>query len=83
MGKIRRDGETEPEMDEAFRVFDPTNSGYISAVALREVLTGLGEKLSEEEADDLIAFADIEGTGEINYRGKEFTVKPDIHIRQE
>ena len=45
-------------------------SGTITASELRHILTNMGEKLSEEEADDLIAFADQAGKGEVNYRGK-------------
>ena len=37
--------------------------GYISIVDLTEVLQKLGEKLSSEEVDELIAEADIDGDG--------------------
>lgn len=36
------------------RVFDKDGSGYIGVGELRYVLTSLGEKLSEEEVDELL-----------------------------
>lgn len=37
---------------------------------LRHVMTNLGEKLSEEEVDDMIKEADLDGDGMVNYEGK-------------
>lgn len=33
-------------------------------------MTNLGEKLSEEEVDDMIKEADLDGDGMVNYEGK-------------
>lgn len=33
-------------------------------------MTNLGEKLSEEEVDDMIKEADLDGDGMVNYNGK-------------
>ena len=33
-------------------------------------MTNLGEKLSEEEVDDMIKEADLDGDGMVNYHGK-------------
>jgi Ca2+-binding EF-hand superfamily protein len=49
------------------QVFDKDNDGYISAAELRHVLTNIGEKLSDEEVDEMIREADIDGDGQINY----------------
>lgn len=51
------------------RVFDKNNDGLISSVELRHVMTNLGEKLSEEEVDDMIKEADLDGDGMVNYEG--------------
>ena len=36
------------------RVFDKDGNGYISAAELRHVMTNLGEKLTDEEVDEMI-----------------------------
>jgi len=38
-----------------------------SGMQLRHVMTKLGEKLSEEEVDDMIREADVDGDGQVNY----------------
>jgi EF-hand domain pair len=53
-----------------FRVFDKNNDGLISSIELRHVMTNLGEKLSDEEVDDMIKEADLDGDGMVNYEGK-------------
>ena len=57
----------EQEMIEYFRVFDKNSDGTVQANELRHVMTGLGEKFTEQEIDDLIQEADEDGTGNINY----------------
>lgn len=34
-------------------------------------MTNLGEKLTEEEVDEMIREADIDGDGQVNYEGKQ------------
>lgn len=41
----------------------------ISSNELRHVMTSLGERLSEEEVDDMIKEADLDGDGMVNYEG--------------
>merc|ERR1712020_755243 len=59
--------DNEEEVREAFRVFDKEKTGFISAAELRHIMTNLGEKLSEEEADEMIKEADPDENGQINY----------------
>lgn len=50
-------------------MFDKNNDGLISNIELRHVMTSLGERLSEEEVDDMIKEADLDGDGQVNYEG--------------
>ncbi|KAI8326408.1 calmodulin [Martensiomyces pterosporus] len=57
----------EAEIREAFRVFDKDGNGVISAAELRHVMTSLGEKLTDDEVNEMIREADVDGDGQINY----------------
>ena len=70
MAKKCHDTETDEELKQAFQVFDKDQNGKISAAELRHVMTNLGEKLTDEEVDEMIREADINGDGEIDYHGK-------------
>merc|ERR1712159_273278 len=66
-GRKMKDTDSEEEIVEAFKVFDKDGNGFISAAELRHVMTNLGEKLTDEEADEMIREADVDGDGQINY----------------
>lgn len=71
MARKMKDTDSEEEIREAFRVFDKDGNGFISAAELRHVMTNLGEKLTDEEVDEMIREADIDGDGQVNYEGKD------------
>ena len=48
-------------------MFDRDGNGFISAAELRHVMTNLGEKLTDEEVDEMIHEAGVNGDGLINY----------------
>ena len=73
MSKSANDEEKEEEIREAFRVFDKDDNGYISAAELKHVMTNLGEKLTDDEVNEMIKEGDIDGDGQVNYEGTEAT----------
>ncbi|CAF4460822.1 unnamed protein product [Rotaria socialis] len=71
MARKMKDTDSEEEMREAFRVFDKDGNGYISADELCNVMTSLGEKLTDEEVDQMIREADIDGAWQLpEFRSK-------------
>ncbi|EDO19442.1 hypothetical protein Kpol_1002p90 [Vanderwaltozyma polyspora DSM 70294] len=52
----------------AFQVFDKENTGKVSVGDLKYMLTGLGEKLSEQEVDELLKGVQIDQDGGIDYK---------------
>ena len=64
-----RDTDFEEEIQEAFRDFDQDGNGLISADELRNVMDNLGEKLSDEEVDEMLRKTDIDRDGQIRYEG--------------
>jgi len=53
----------------AFEMLDINRDGYIPLAELRSILMREGQQpLSEQEADELLMFADIEGDGLVEYR---------------
>ena len=48
-------------------MFDADASGYITSDELRRILMDLGEDVTEEEMDQLILEADLDGNGRIDY----------------
>lgn len=64
-GGFRDPGEPE-EYCRGFQVFDKDMTGFIGVGQLRYILTNLGEKMSDEEVDELLKAVDT-SSGEINY----------------
>lgn len=58
-----KDHETEEELLEAFYMFDLDSDGIITAAELRNVNANLDEMLTEEELDEMLLEADVNGDG--------------------
>ena len=62
------------ELKRAFKVFDRNNDGYITPKELYKVLTMMGEKMTMEEANEMIKEADVTGNGKIDYEGQYLSI---------
>ncbi|KAK8210114.1 trans-aconitate methyltransferase 1 [Zalaria obscura] len=71
-GGFRDPGEPE-EYCRGFQVFDKEMTGFIGVGQLRYILTNLGEKMSDDEVDELLKAMDT-SSGEINYMGMFLSV---------
>ncbi|XP_074640158.1 neo-calmodulin-like [Tubulanus polymorphus] len=70
MGGLSEEHNEEDEVEElreAFKVFDKSGCGFITASDLRYVLQSMGEDLTESELDEMIAEVDIDGDGRIDF----------------
>ncbi|XP_062084489.1 calmodulin-like protein 11 [Humulus lupulus] len=67
MARKMKETEVEDELREAFKVFDKDQDGYISPTELKHVMINLGERMKDEELDQMIRDADLDGDGLINY----------------
>ncbi len=56
------------EIKDLFQCFDINSSGSISAQELRFILSEMGESPTDEELDEMIKLADLEGDGQVNYK---------------
>lgn len=83
MSKKIKDTDTEEEIRDAFRIFDKDGNGLISANELKQLMANLGEKLTDEELDEMMREADLNGDGHIDYEGKylKITVLFHFHLR--
>nr|XP_020504545.1 calmodulin-like protein 4 isoform X2 [Labrus bergylta] len=56
----------EEEIREALRMADKEQKGFIMASELRAKLTGLGEKLTDREVDELLKEAGVGADGQVH-----------------
>jgi calmodulin len=57
------------DVTQAFSVFDKDGRGFISASDLRHVLTAMGDRLDEEQVEEMLrhAMGRNQGEGQLNY----------------
>jgi len=68
MNKRSIEIDIEEELMEAFKVFDKDGNGRLEANELRHIMLTLGERLSDEEIEEMINEADSKGLGYIDYK---------------
>jgi len=61
--------EMERELQQSFKVFDANGDGFINASELRQVMSTIGEKMTEKDINDIMKQWDRDGDGKIDYKG--------------
>ena len=69
MVKKKKNDDTD-ETKKAFEVFDKDGGGYISVEELKQVMTQIGENLTDDELVVMIQEADVNDDGQVDYQGK-------------
>ena len=74
MIKSMRYSDTDEALKEAFKAFADFSDGGqeeegLSAANLRHVMAALGEKITDEEAIQMVKMADTDGDGFVSYEG--------------
>ena len=59
--------DSEEEIIECFKVFDQEGKGTMSVPELKNVMCSLGEKMTDEEVDDMVSDVKLDGDGRFNY----------------
>merc|ERR1712180_220617 len=57
----------ESDLREAFKIFDRNRDGFIDIRELKKVSMMLGSQLNPHEIDELMAEADVDGNGKLDY----------------
>ena len=60
-------GEQLEELKKAFAVMDANGDGVVTKDELRTLLKGLGEEVTDEVVDEMIAIADENGDGKVDF----------------
>ena len=68
-----RQNGNEDELRAAFSHFDPDSQGQVSLAELRHAMTNIGEKLKDEEIDEMFQFMVKDGEGKASLDGKKST----------
>lgn len=59
------------EIKEAFKAFDSDGSGFITHDELKKAMKDTGVKLTDSEIDEMIAAADTDRDGKVNFEGNK------------
>eukprot|EP01100_Stratorugosa_tubuloviscum_P001491 TRINITY_DN132_c2_g7_i1.p1 TRINITY_DN132_c2_g7~~TRINITY_DN132_c2_g7_i1.p1 ORF type:complete len:146 (-),score=81.82 TRINITY_DN132_c2_g7_i1:117-554(-) len=67
MGAKYKEGVSEGEIMDAFRVFDKDGKGFLSMSELRYIMSALGDRIDESEVEQLLNEAFGSDAGSVNY----------------
>lgn len=70
LSKQQRSGNNYESLNDAFSIFDKDDDGFIPVDEMRGILQSLGDKMSDQELDEMMAAADSDQDGFINYEGR-------------
>ena len=65
MDSRKGDVDTELEITEALNIFDKEGNGFVAASELKHILTNIGEKMSEEEVEEILRDCNVDGQGQL------------------
>jgi len=68
MGEKLSGSDPEHEIINAFESFDETGAGYIDSEKLREYLTTMGDRFTQEEVDIMFKGAPPDASGRFDYK---------------
>lgn len=57
------------QMRQAFAMMDKDSSGKVSASELKQVMRSIGERLTDDDIDEIMRELDMDGDGEVDYEG--------------
>jgi len=60
--------EEEDEVRSVFQIFDPKNTGYINGLEFKRALTSIGDVMSEQEIQEILAVLDRDSSGKIELK---------------
>jgi len=84
----RSDEFSDEEILNAFRFIDLDKNMHIGAAEIRHVLICMGELITDEEVDEMIAMVDSDGDGQVSYQEFYLLVtdpdpsRPDFNVKQ-
>ena len=64
---LMKEIDDEKEIREAFQAFDRDGDGQLLAVELRQILTNMGDKLTEDEVEEMLDEVEIGANGKVDY----------------
>ncbi len=81
VSNIPKGAGTDEELIEAFNIINRNGNGFTSAIEFSHVVPCLDEELTDEDVDEAISAADVDGDGHISYEEFVMTRKAedDLH----